>query len=129
MDLESVVWFIYSCSHQTALDVVLFASEEEASDSLHFCSKFHQAAALVLVLPCCGTDSLTQMLKPMARLDLSSCPMLLFHSLADNSLGSTPFFASPATRAVRQITRESDTLLREVVCGMAAFLSSIKPRD
>lgn len=129
MDLESVVWFVYSCSHQAALDVILLACEEEASDSLHFCSKFHQASALVLVLPRCGTDLLSQVLRPMARLDLSHCPVLLFHSIADSSISNTSFFASSATRAVRQVARESDCLLREVICGMAAFLSSIKPRD
>ena len=129
MDLESVVWFAYSCTHHTVLDVVLFACEEEASDSLRFCSKFQQTAALVLFLTRCGTSGISQLLEPMDDLDLSHCPMLLFHSLADQTVGNTPFFTSAATRAVRQVARESNSHVREVVCGMAAFLCSIKARD
>lgn len=129
MDLESVVWFTYSCTHHAVLDVILFAFEDEASDSLRFCSKFQQTAALVLLLTHCGASGIAQLLKPMDCLDLSHCPMLLFHSLSDQALVSTPFFKSAATRAVRQVTRETSTLLREVICGMAAFLCSIKAQD
>lgn len=129
MDLESVVWFVYSCGRHSVLDVVLYASEDEASDCLRFCSKFQQAAALVMSLTNSGSETVSQVLRPMDRLDLSHCPMLLFHSLSDHTLGNSPFFTSPATRAVRQINKESPTLLRELICGMAAFLSSIKSRD
>jgi len=131
MDFESVLWFVQSCTRQSREQVVIYANDDEAGDSLRLCSKYPDIGGLVVSLARSGADVLRTALKVMEKLDPILCPILLFHSLAEpptSLLERSVFYHSPARRRLQRIPKpvETEHLETEVLRHLGPFLQSVR---
>lgn len=131
MDFESVLWFVQSCTRQSRDQVVIYANDEEAADSLRLCSKYPDIGGLIISLARSGTDVLRTALKVMEKLDPIICPILLFHSLSEpptSLLERSVFYRSPARRRLQRLPKPVNPLEleTEVLRHLGPFLQFVR---
>ena len=131
VDFESVLWFVQSCTRQSRSQIVVYANDEEAGDSLRLCSRYPEIGGLVISLTRSGTDALRTALKVMAKLDPILCPLLIFHSLPEpptSLLEKSVFYRSSARRRLQRVAKsvESEELETEVLKHLSAFLQVVR---